>query len=60
MRTFHSEIKALKLNSIPKEYDKSIFLQKLAASLRARVRLDLERHRKRFHDDKQCVFVLKM
>ena len=53
MRSFHSKLKDLKLNSVPRDYDKQTFAQKLASSLRARIRLELSRYRKSNRDDAQ-------
>ena len=55
MRSLHSKIKELKLNSVPKEYDKGTFSQKLASCPRARIRLELTRHRKSYRDDEQYI-----
>ena len=54
MRSLHSKIKKLKLNSVPKMYDKGTFSQKLASYLRARIRLELIRYRKSYRDDEHC------
>ena len=51
MRSLHKHIKGIKLKSVPKEYDKGVFFQKLASCLRARVRLELTKHRKSFRND---------
>lgn len=55
MRSLHKQVKSLKLISIPKEYDKGIFSQKLASCLRIRIRLELTRYRKRFVQDQQYI-----
>lgn len=55
MRSLHKQIKNLNLNSISKEYDKTVFSQKLASCLRARVGLELTRYRKRFIQEQQYV-----
>ena len=51
MRTLYGQLKSVKLTSVPKEYDKAVYSQKLASSLRARARLELTRYRKRFSND---------
>lgn len=43
LRAVERHIKQLHLKSIPKTYDKTSFLRKLASSIRARVRLELTR-----------------
>ena len=53
MRSLYSKLKDMKLNSVPKEYDKKTFGQKLASSLQARIRLELSRYRKSNRDDAQ-------
>ena len=60
MRSFHSKVKELKLNSVPREYDKQTFAQKLASSLRARIRLELSRYRKSNRDDAQYLQKAKL
>lgn len=55
MRTLYKQVRNLRLSSVPKEYDKDIFSQKLASCLRARVRLELNRYRKRFQQHEQYV-----
>ena len=55
MRSLHGKIKELKLNSVPIEYDKGTFSQKLASYLRARIRLELTRYRKSYQDDEQYI-----
>jgi hypothetical protein len=42
LRTLEKNIRVLKLTSIPRKYLKSIYMQKLGASIRARVRLELQ------------------
>ena len=51
MRSLHKQVKNVKLSSVPRGYDKGVYSQKLASCLRARVRLELTRHRKRFIKD---------
>ena len=51
MRSLHSKLKDLKLNNVPREYDKQTFAQKFASSLRARSRQELSRYRKSNRDD---------
>ena len=55
MRSLYHKLKDVKLNSVPKEYDKKTFGQKLASSLRARIRLELSRYRKSNRDDAQYI-----
>ena len=40
MRSFYRQIKSLRLTSIPKEFKKGAYTQKLASCLRARIRLE--------------------
>ena len=55
MRSFYKQIKSLRLTSIPKEFEKDVYTQKLASCLRARIRLELTRYRKRFLRDDQYI-----
>ncbi|MEW8543120.1 MAG: hypothetical protein AB2693_06255 [Candidatus Thiodiazotropha sp.] len=60
MRSFSKQVKNLRLASIPKEYDRGVYTQKLACCLRARIRLELTRYRKRFIRDDQYVSHAKL
>ncbi len=51
MRSLHGQLRKLKLTSIPKTYDRSVYIVKLASCLRLRVRLELTRIRKHFAND---------
>ena len=55
MRSFHKQLKNLKLTSVHRDFDKEIFAQKLASCIRARVRLELYRYRKRFVQDEAYI-----
>ena len=55
MRSLYSKLKDVKLNSVPKEYDKKTFGQKLATSFRAGIHLELSRYRKSNQDDVQYI-----
>lgn len=55
MRSLHKQLKNLRLTSVPKDYDRNVYSQKLASCLRARARLELTRFRKRFTSDDQYV-----